>query len=193
MAVMKMNIKEIKPNSENPRYITDAKFKKLIQSIKEFPEMLDIRPLVIDEDRVVLGGNMRLKALEAAGIFEVPVKQVVGWSEARKREFIIKDNIGYGEWDYDLLANNWNTELLNEWGLNLWDHKEDYFDLEDSEDSEEREPSLADDEYSKFEIVMLHDNKIRFLKILSDIKEGYMLDKQEDAIVKLIDIYNERK
>lgn len=190
---MKMNIKEIKPNGENPRYITDAKFKKLIKSIKEFPEMLEVRPLVIDEDNVVLGGNMRLKALESAGVFEVPVHRVTGWSEKQKREFIIKDNIGYGEWDYDLLANNWNTELLNEWGLNLWDAKEDYFDLDDSDEPQEREPSLADDDYSKFEIVMLHDNKIRFLKILSDIKSDYMLDKQEDAIVKLIDIYNERK
>jgi len=188
-----INIKQIKPNSENPRYITDAKFKKLVRSIKDFPQMLEVRPLVIDEDNIVLGGNMRLKALESAGVFEVPVHKINGWTEAQKREFIIKDNIGYGEWDYDLLANDWNTELLNEWGLNLWDAKEDYFDLDDSDEPTEREPSLADDDYSKFEIVMLHDNKIRFLKVLSDIKSHFMLDKQEDAIVKLIDIYNERK
>jgi len=114
-----LNIAAIKPNEENPRFITDSKFKKLVKSIKDFPEMLEARPLVIDEDNVVLGGNMRLKALKAAGVMEVPVKKVIGWSEQQKREFIIKDNVGFGEWDWDLIANNWDTEQLTEWGLDL--------------------------------------------------------------------------
>lgn len=115
----KVNIAAIKPNEENPRYITDAKFKKLIKSIKEFPEMLETRPLVVDENMVVLGGNMRLKALKSAGVFEVPVHQVKGWTEEKKKEFIIKDNLGYGEWDWDIIANEWKTDVLNEWGLDL--------------------------------------------------------------------------
>lgn len=115
----KVNIAAIKPNEENPRYITDAKFKKLIKSIKEFPEMLETRPLVVDENMVVLGGNMRLKALKSAGVFEVPVHQVKGWTEEKKKEFIIKDNVGYGEWDWDIIANEWKTGVLNEWGLDL--------------------------------------------------------------------------
>jgi ParB-like chromosome segregation protein Spo0J len=115
----KLNIAAIKPNEENPRFITDAKFKKLVKSIKDFPEMLEARPLVIDEDNIVLGGNMRLKALKAAGVFEIPVKRVVGWTEQQKKEFIIKDNIGYGEWDWDLVANGWEAEQLEDWGLDV--------------------------------------------------------------------------
>jgi ParB-like chromosome segregation protein Spo0J len=115
----KLNIAAIKPNEENPRFITDAKFKKLVKSITDFPEMLEARPLVIDEDNIVLGGNMRLKALKAAGVFEIPVKRVVGWTEQQKKEFIIKDNIGYGEWDWDIIANQWNSEQLDDWGLDL--------------------------------------------------------------------------
>lgn len=115
----KLNIAAIKPNEENPRFITDAKFKKLVKSIQDFPEMLEARPLVIDEDNIVLGGNMRLKALKSAGVIDVPVKRVIGWSEQQKREFIIKDNVGYGEWDWDLIANNWDNTQLVEWGLDL--------------------------------------------------------------------------
>jgi ParB-like chromosome segregation protein Spo0J len=115
----KLNIAAIKPNEENPRFITDSKFKKLVKSIKDFPEMLEARPLVIDEDNVVLGGNMRLKALKAAGVFEIPVKRVEGWTAKQKKEFIIKDNLGYGEWDWELVANIWEVEEIAEWGLDI--------------------------------------------------------------------------
>ena len=115
----KLNIAAIKPNEENPRFITDSKFKKLVKSIKDFPEMLEARPLVIDEDNVVLGGNMRLKALKAAGVFEIPVKRVEGWTAEQKKEFIIKDNLGYGEWDWEMVANGWDAEQLEDWGLDI--------------------------------------------------------------------------
>jgi ParB-like chromosome segregation protein Spo0J len=138
----KLNIAAIKPNEENPRFITDAKFKKLVKSIKDFPEMLEVRPLVIDEDNIVLGGNMRLKALKAAGVFEIPVKRVVGWTEQQKKEFIIKDNIGYGEWDWDIIANEWNSEQLTDWGLDVPDFAvEPEFD-ELTEDFEKTEFSI---------------------------------------------------
>ena len=116
---MKVAIREIKPNTNNPRFIKDDKFRKLVKSIKEFPEMLELRPIVVDSDMVVLGGNMRLKACIEAGLTEVPILVADQLTEEQKKEFIVKDNVGFGEWDWDLLANEWDTDLLEEWGLDL--------------------------------------------------------------------------
>jgi DNA modification methylase len=113
-----MLISQIKPNPNNPRIIKDNKFKLLVKSIQEFPEMLELRPIVIDENNIVLGGNMRLKACIEAGLTDVPVK-VATLSEQQKKEFIVKDNVGFGEWDWDDLANNWDVEELTEWGLDI--------------------------------------------------------------------------
>ena len=131
--VKKVNISAIKPNEENPRYINDSKFKKLVKSIKEFPEMLETRPLVVDENMVVLGGNMRLKALKSAGVFEVPVHQVKDWTEDQKKEFIIKDNVSYGNWDWDIIANDWETNIISDWGMDVpeFDVDPDYSVLDD--------------------------------------------------------------
>lgn len=112
-------IGDIKPNPNNPRIIKDEKFRKLVQSIKDFPEMLNLRPVVVNSDMVVLGGNMRLKACQAAGIKDVPVILASDLSEAQQREFIIKDNVGFGEWEWETLANEWDTEELAAWGLDL--------------------------------------------------------------------------
>jgi hypothetical protein len=114
-------ISKVIPNSDNPRYIKEEKFKKLVQSLKDFPEMANARPIVVNKDMVALGGNMRLKAMQEAGWSEVPVK-VVDWSEEKQREFIIKDNVGFGDWDWDELANTWDAEELNEWGLDTPDN-----------------------------------------------------------------------
>ena len=113
----KINISEVKPNAVNPRYIKDHKFKKLVKSIKNFPEMLEKRPIIVDENLIVLGGNMRLKASIEAGLKEVWIDIAEGWSEDQKKEFIIKDNVGFGEWDWDLLANKWNSVKLEDWGM----------------------------------------------------------------------------
>jgi ParB-like chromosome segregation protein Spo0J len=131
---MKIDINKIKMNKENPRVIKDNKFKKLVKSIKDFPEMLEKRPLIIDENNVVLGGNMRLKALEHLKYKKVPVIQVKDWSEEKKKEFIIKDNVGFGEWDFDILANIWNKDLLNEWGLEV----PDFYELPDMYELDEK-------------------------------------------------------
>lgn len=114
-----MRIEEIRPNPSNPRYITDDKFKKLVDSIKSFPKMLELRPLVIDENNVVLGGNMRLRACIEAGLTDVPVIQVMSLTKEQKEEFIVKDNLAFGAWDWDLLANEWSDLPLEEWGLDL--------------------------------------------------------------------------
>ena len=114
-----VNIKTIKETPGNPRFIKDAKFKKLVKSIKEFPEMLQIRPIVVDENMVILGGNMRLKACKSAGMFEIWIDQHFNLTEQQKREFIIKDNSGFGEWDWDILANEWDIQQLSDWGVDL--------------------------------------------------------------------------
>jgi DNA modification methylase len=107
------------PNPTNPRIIKDDKFKKLVKSIQDFPQMLELRPIVVDSNMVVLGGNMRLKACIAAGLKEVPIIVADNLTDAQKSEFIIKDNVGFGEWDWDLLANQWDVEALEDWGLEL--------------------------------------------------------------------------
>lgn len=111
-------ISEIKPNPNNPRIIKDDKFKKLVQSLKDFPDMAKVRPIVVNQDMIVLGGNMRLKAMKEAGWKEVPVV-VVDWDEEKQREFIIKDNVGFGEWDWEMIANEWDAEQVTDWGLDI--------------------------------------------------------------------------
>jgi len=129
---MRMKIEDIKPNTENPRLIKDDKFKKLVKSLQDFPEMAEVRPVVINEENVILGGNMRFKAMVEAGWKEVPVK-VVDWSEEKQREFVIKDNVSGGEWDWDQLANEWDVEQLDEWGLDLPIYEEPEIDLNSEE------------------------------------------------------------
>jgi DNA modification methylase len=130
-----VKISQVKANTKNPRIIKDHKFKKLVQSIKDFPEMLEKRPIVVDENMIVLGGNMRLKACIEAGLKEVWI-DVAEWTEEQKQEFIIKDNVGFGEWDWEILANEWEPELLDKWGLDL-------------PDMFEEEPEAEEDDYQE--------------------------------------------
>lgn len=118
MAVKVVKISSIIPNKDNPRIIKDEKFHKLVTSLKDFPEMATVRPIVVNKDMVVLGGNMRLKAMNEAGWEEVPV-EVVDWPEEKQKEFIIKDNVGFGEWDWEVIANEWDTEQITDWGLDI--------------------------------------------------------------------------
>jgi len=115
----KVSIDKLKPNPDNPRIIKDDKFKKLVQSIKDFPEMLKLRPIVVDKDMVVLGGNMRLRALKDAGVKDVEVIIADNLTDDQKREFIIKDNVGFGEWNWETLANEWHADQLSEWGMDI--------------------------------------------------------------------------
>jgi len=112
-------IGSISPNDSNPRVIKDDKFLKLVKSIREFPQMLKIRPIVVDANMVVLGGNMRLRACIEAGLSEVPIIKADSLTDEQKRRFIISDNVAFGEWDWDALANDWDSEGLNDWGLDV--------------------------------------------------------------------------
>jgi DNA modification methylase len=117
--IQKIKVSEIRPNPNNPRVIKDDKFKKLLKSITDFPQMLELRPIVVNDDMIALGGNMRLKALEHLGIEETYIIKAKDLTDKQEQEFIIKDNVGYGEWDWDQLANEWDVEDLDDWGLDL--------------------------------------------------------------------------
>jgi DNA modification methylase len=117
--MQKVKINSIKTNPKNPRLIKDDKFKKLVKSIQEFPQMLELRPIVVDENNIILGGNMRYKACIEAGLKEIYILKAEDLTEQQKDEFIVKDNVGFGEWDWNILANEWDTEKLQDWGLDL--------------------------------------------------------------------------
>jgi hypothetical protein len=139
MQSRKVKISEVKSNPNNPRQIKDDKFAKLVQSIKDFPEMLDIRPIVVNDDMVVLGGNMRFKACKEAGLKEVPIIVAENLTDEQQKEFIIKDNVSGGEWDWDMLANEWEAEQLTEWGLDVWQQAPDIdYSILDDEDVEDQ-------------------------------------------------------
>jgi hypothetical protein len=126
-----IKISQVKSNPNNPRLIKDAKFKKLVKSVQDFPEMLELRPIVVDENMIVLGGNMRLKACIEAELKEVWIEVAEGLTEEQKKEFIVKDNVGFGEWEWDMLANEWDSVQLAEWGLDVWQNEDDIEDIEE--------------------------------------------------------------
>ncbi len=118
-AIHVVPIEQVKLNEANPRLIKDNRFEQLVQSLIDFPDMLHVRPLVVDENNIVLGGNMRLHAALRLGYHEIPILQVTGWTEHQKREFLIKDNASFGEWNWEILANEWSMEPLGAWGIDL--------------------------------------------------------------------------
>ena len=191
MKILKKDISEIKENPHNPRYIKKNKFNELVNSIKGFPEMLEVRPLVIDENNEVLGGNMRLKALKKAGIKKVPVQIITNWTEQQKKEFIIKDNVAFGEWDWDVLANAWDIDSLNDWGLNI---PAVYFDNDE-------EPEIDKDKYAdeletyignKIKQIVLYFNTDDYINAINDleqIREKENLNDNTEVFLFLIKKY----
>lgn len=164
---MNVAVSKIKPNPKNPRVIKDDKFEKLKKSIQEFPEMLEKRPLVcftdVDGKFVVLGGNMRLKASKELGLKKLPIILADDWTEEQRQEFLIKDNVGFGEWDWNLLANEWNSEDLEAWGLDVpnW-NQQDYseknkeIDVDDYEDTMTLVLKFNEDDYHLVKDKLLH-------------------------------------
>jgi len=130
--IQKVKITEIFSNPNNPRSIRKDKFEKLVKSIKEFPEMLQLRPIVVNSDMNILGGNMRFKACEELGLKEVYIIKAENLTDKQVQQFVIKDNVGFGEWDWDILANAWDTKELKDWGMDVWQPEEevDYSILE---------------------------------------------------------------
>ena len=180
----KVKIGKVKNNPNNPRIIKDHKFHKLVNSIKEFPKMLELRPIVVNDDMIVLGGNMRLKACKEAGLKEVFILKASDLSKKEQEQFIIKDNVNFGEWNWDELANDWESEKLNEWGLDVPEFEEppDYGLLDDNSlDSKihkmtqgvkraiQIEFDLDDYEEAKELVKFWRDKKVYVGKMLIDI------------------------
>ena len=161
---MKLEINKLKPNKDNPRVIKDDKFKKLVKSIKEFPEMLELRPIVVDEDMTILGGNMRHKACIEAGLKEVYIKIAKGLTDKQKEEFIVKDNVGFGEWEWDILANQWDSVQLTEWGLDVWINEDDIKEIQNPENQESENPFATELDRESNYIVLKFDNDIDWLQ-----------------------------
>ena len=167
--IKKVKITEVIANPNNPRLIKDDKFKKLVKSIQDFPDMLNVRPIVVNKDMVVLGGNMRLKAIKEAGLKEINV-DIVDWNEQQQKEFIVKDNVGYGEWDWDDLANNWDSEELSDWGLEIPNfasgHEINSLNENDLDFTEEFNPIGISADLQR--VVFIFDNKEEAEKYLKD-------------------------
>lgn len=151
--------------------------------------MLEVKPLIVNKNMVVIGGNQRLEALKSLGYFEIPIQQV-DWDEKKQREFTIKDNTHYGSWDYDALGNSWQSDDLVDWGLNVWNPDDDYFDIDDEEEPEVK-PRATDDEHSSFEIVLEYENKKKLLRVLNGVKDKYNLEKQEEALMLIVNKFQE--
>lgn len=189
-----VDIKKVKPNPKNPRVIKDHKFNELVTSIIKFPKMMEKRTIVVDENMVVLGGNMRLRAAFDAGLKKVWIDDTEGWTKEEKQEFIIKDNVSFGQWDFEALANDWEGTDLSSWGVDIWqDNQSEFFSFESEDDEGSKNELSSDNDYSKFELVMLHSNKIEFLNILNKVKSEFAFEKHEEALMQIIKQYENEK
>lgn len=165
-----IKLKDIKPNPDNPRLIRDEKFTKLLNSIKEFPKMMELRPIVVDNDGMILGGNMRYKALKELGYKEIKkewVKRADDLTPEEVERFIVVDNVGFGEWDGDLLLNKWSQEELEYWGVEI---PEKFLeDIKDEDDFVRRFESI-DDENALYPIIPRFDEKMKYLLSYQTVK-----------------------
>lgn len=202
MNIEMLNIDEIKSNPNNPRTIKDDKYKKLVKSIREFPEMLEIRPIVIDENNIVLGGNMRLKACKEAGLKELPTIKVTNMDEEQKNEFILKDNQSFGDWDTKLLS-VWDKDLLLDSGFEMWDLIDIFGENQmtegfqkDIEGSNFNAEEVDVDDYIKQNIFFFNEMMIEFeddtiKEAVRNLKDSSVKDAFISDLKKLINQYGE--
>ena len=191
MIVEKVKISDIKTNPKNPRLIKDEKFKKLVKSIIEFPQMLELRPIVVDENNIVLGGNMRLKACKEVGLKEVFIVRANDLTEQQKDEFIVKDNVGFGEWDWDILANEWDAELLNDWGLDVWQNDElSNLNQYEGLDAESKLDKFLNAELKRMFLVYDNDTFENVISWFNKQQQKHELQNHSQVILKLMENEN---
>ena len=187
MKTEKVKIEKVRLSANNPRVIKNDKFKKLVKSIKDFPDMLKLRPIVVDETMTVLGGNMRLRACLEAGLKEVYIIKASDFTDEQKKEFVIKDNSSFGEWDWDLLANEWNIDELDAWGLDL---PKVYFEEDNEPEFDEDELAMNLDSYINGAIkqVVLYYPQEDYEKLIDSFEQlRNKLDVENNAeLVKLL-------
>lgn len=178
---MKVKLDTLKPNEKNPRYISEDKMADLEKSLKDFPKMMELRPIVVDDDNTILGGNMRYEALKRLGFKDVPDKWVIRaklLTEEQKKEFIIKDNLPFGSWDWDILANEWDDQELSDWGMTF-----DFPDIEkvdlDMEDGDQTKTFTTT-------VMILRNIKAGEIQKKKDIPMSEAYLEAEDLILKLI-------
>lgn len=191
---MKIKTHELRQNLSNPRLIKADKFRKLVKSIKDFPQMLELRPIVIDENNVILGGNMRYAACVEAGLKEVNVKIAKGLTEEQKQEFIVKDNVGFGEWDWDILGNEWDNVKLGEWGMDLWNpDKDNEWNASDNLKDTDMLDGYLNKETGVLKISYLQDEFKTVVNQLNEITEKENFEDFSQTLTYLIKLYNEHK
>jgi len=189
-----IKLTDVKENKNNPRVIKDDKFKKLVKSIKEFPKMLEIRPIVVDKDNVVLGGNMRLKACKDAGLIEIPVLSAEHLTLEEQQQFIVKDNLSYGEWDWDFLTTDFDMTALTDWGMDI-----PSFNINEIEP--QIDTAILGNKMDKYinnavkQIVLYYDIKEykEVLETLDSISKEYKLNDNTESVNFLIDFYKKNK
>ena len=178
MDILYFKISDIKPNPKNPRTIRDDKFQKLVDSIKDFPQMLSYRPIVVNEDNIILGGNMRFQACKHAGLKKIPVVKVTHLTPEQESEFIIKDNANFGTWDWDILANIFEPEDLKRYGLNVWQPSEAFDDDKEFDLDFEEKYSEKSSESKPTDIDILSKKKVIVVEFdISDYPVVYQLIK----------------
>lgn len=188
---MKVKLKDVKANPNNPRVIKDEQFKKLVKSIEEFPEMLSVRKLVCTPDMVVLGGNMRLRALQSLGVKEVEV-EIVDWDEQKQKEFIIKDNVSFGEWNHEELANEWDAIELQDWGLELPVNVDDMSNNTDYAgfDVASKLERFMDAELKRIFLVYESETFENVVQWFNDKQEKFGTENHSQVILKLMENEN---
>ena len=192
MKAKSVKLSEIKVNPNNPRLIKDDKFAKLVQSIKDLPQMLAIRPIVVNSDMVVLGGNMRLKACKEAGLKEVPIIIADNLTEEQQREFLIKDNVSGGEWDWSALTSEWYTDQLEEWGLDIPEFNDNMTNNEDYEglDQLSKLDKFLNAELKRMFLVYDNDTFENVVNWFNDQQEKHELENHSQVTLKLMENEN---
>lgn len=192
MNTEKLPISSIKSNPNNPRIIRDDKFTKLVESIKSFPQMLEIRPIVVNDDMIVLGGNMRLKACKEAGLKTIPVIKASDLTEEQQREFIIKDNIGFGDWDWQMIAAQWNDTPLDDWGMDVPTFDDDMTNNETYEglDQLSKLDKFLNAELKRMFLVYDNDTFENVVNWFNDQQEKHELENHSQVILKLMENEN---